>query len=118
VQKDDIRVGIGVLVVVLLVLGGGVWAQQFMGKDYRATRNCPNSYWTCESKVIGLVLTSSGGSTVSFEGSARACGQNGAWEASVRRGRSTCAASGLVKPGSCEAEKTTCDLPGGRLYDL
>ena len=117
-RKEDKRVGLGVLAVVGLVLTGGSWAQQFLGTDYRATRTCPESYWTCETEVVGEALVGWGETEVSFEGTGRACIQNGAWEASVRRTRFTCAASGMVKPSSCEAVETTCELPGGRLYDL
>ena len=117
-RKEDKRVGLGVLAVVGLVLTGGGWAQQFLGTDYRATRTCPKSYWTCETEVVGQALIGWEETEISFEGEARACIQNGAWEASVRRTRFTCAASGMVKPSSCEAVETTCDLPGGRLYDL
>ena len=104
--------------VLVLVLVLASWGKQFLGADYRATRACPESYWTCETKVEGQVLLSSEETKLSFEGVARGCFQNGAWESSARRGRFTCAASGLVTPSSCEAIETNCELPGGRLYDL
>ncbi len=117
-RREDRRLGIGILVVVVLVLVAASWSKQFLGADYRATRSCPESYWTCETKVLGQSLLSFDDTKLSFEGVARGCFQNGAWESSVRRGRFTCAASGLVTPASCEAMETSCELPGGRLYDL
>jgi len=118
VSKEDRRVGIGILVVVVLALVGVSWAKQFLGADYRATRSCPESYWTCETKVEGEALLSSSETKLSFEGTARGCIQNGAWESSARRGRFSCAASGLVTPASCEAVETSCELPGTRQYDF
>lgn len=117
-RKEDRRVGLGILVVIVLVLALASWAKQFLGEDYRATRSCPESFWTCETEALGQVLLSSQDNTLSFTGTARACVQNGAWEASRRRARFTCAASGLVTRTSCEPVDTTCELPGGRLYDL
>lgn len=116
-RKDDRRVGIGVLVLIVAALAAGGWAKQFVGEDYKATRSCPTSYWTCETEVVGEAIIGSEGTKVSFQGEARACVQNGAYETSVRRGRYSCSASGLVKPSTCEAVDTRCEVPGGRLYD-
>jgi hypothetical protein len=118
VNKEDKRVGLGLAIAAGLLLSGGAWAKQFLGEDYQATRSCPTSYWTCETRVRGDILLGFGDTQISFEGRARACVQNGAWETSARRGRFTCAASGLVKPASCETVETHCDLPGGRIYEL
>ena len=118
VRKEDKRVGIGVLVAIFLVFSGGAWAKQFLGEDYKATRSCPTSHWTCETEVTGESLLGPEGMKLSFDGRARSCVQNGAWEASARRGRFSCSASGLVKPGTCEAVDTRCEVPGGRLYEL
>jgi hypothetical protein len=118
VRKEDRRLGIAILVAVILAVALVSWGKQFLGADYRATRSCPESYWTCETKVLGQALLSPEETQLSFMGEARGCFQNGAWESSVRRGRFTCAASGLVTPASCEAMETSCALPGGRLYDL
>ncbi len=116
-RREDKRLGVAILAVFILVLVLASWAKQFLGADYRATRSCPESYWTCETKIEGRALLSSEDTKLSFEGVARGCFQNGAWESSVRRGRFTCAASGLVTPSSCEAIETSCELPGGRIYD-
>lgn len=117
-RRDDKLVALGVLLTVVVFFSAVGYLQQYLGEDYRRTRDCPGSYWTCESVSSGVLVLGVDSNTMAFDGSAMSCNHNGAYEKAARRARFNCSASGLVHRGSCETVETACELPESRLYDL
>ena len=111
------------ILVLALLLGGGlvgigmISLQEYLSDDWRRTRECQNSYWSCDSIALGLGGMS-GRNEFEFDGTARACSYHRAYESSARRAGFSCRASGRVDTGTCRTLDTRCELPAARLYEL
>lgn len=117
-SKWDKRVLAGLIAFVMIWGVGVMLVRPYLTEDYRSTRECPNSYWTCSTRVEGVAELGDKVMKVPFNASARSCVQNGAWERSSREARYNCTVSGLVDPETCDDVDTKCELPKARLYDL
>ena len=109
-RREDLSVALGAVLTLSLLFFAASKVQAHLGEDFRKTRDCPQSYWTCETTSSGSAVV--GSDEFSFDASARACTQGAAYERSVHRARYACSSSGLVERSSCEAVDTRCFVPG------
>ncbi len=84
-------------------------ASRWFSADARAIRDCPATYWTCESHA-GADARIEGTEKPSFLGEARGCVQFRAWEAAAHRALFDCQVSTRAETGSCHELETTCEL--------
>ena len=106
-------IGVGATAALVLAALLGVHAaSRWLSADARAIRECPATYWTCESHVSARPRIEGLERAHLFAGEARHCAQFKAWEASVHRALFECQVSSLVESGSCQESETTCDLTG------
>lgn len=87
-------------------------ASRYLSAEARALRECPASYWVCESEVVAQarILEQA---PPSFDAEARACVHHQAWENAVYRAMFDCQVSPLVESGSCLEHETTCEITRG-----
>ena len=108
---------IGLAAVVLLsgaCIVGVHAASKWYEADWRAVKECRESHFVCVSKVTGkLPLDQSRKEPPVFEGVARACEFNPAWERAIFRAKFDCEVSTRVEHGSCFEVDTNCDLETG-----
>ncbi len=108
---------IGLTIVVLLsgaCIAGVHAASKWYEADWRAVRECRESHFLCVSTVTGkLHIDDMGKPVPTFEGIARACEFNPAWERAIFRAKFECEVSRSVQNGSCYEVDTNCDLETG-----
>jgi hypothetical protein len=104
--------------IVLLLVGSMLAVHlisQWYSADWRAVRDCRATYFACTSTVVGSPrLDSLKGPAPTFEGHAKACQHNPAWERAIFRAKFECQVSRRVEHGTCRELETTCDITGSR----